>query len=110
MALLAISTSFLTVDFMSLLLQRLKKGSELWDRVVNMARRQEIKPIESIAAFGLGNIESAMRTIQTGRHIGKIVLKPRKGESGKVMPQGAPCLGSDNDLGSRNGRWGRLCC
>ncbi|KAF7182343.1 hypothetical protein CNMCM7691_001823 [Aspergillus felis] len=90
MASLAKSISFLTVDLMSLLLQRLEKGSELWESVMNMARRQEIQPIEPIATFGLGDIESAMRTMQAGRHIGKIVLEPRKGESGRVMPQGAP--------------------
>ena len=97
MASLAKSISFLTVDLMSLLLQRLEKGSELWESVMNMARRQEIQPIEPIATFGLGDIESAMRTMQAGRHIGKIVLEPRREDSGRVMPQRAPRPSLDSD-------------
>lgn len=82
--------SFLAVDLEALLRGRFEHSAKLWESVMGMAHRGEITPIEPITTFSLGGVASAIRVMQAGTHVGKIVVEPREGEMGRVIPQSAP--------------------
>ena len=52
--------------------------------VFGMIRRNAIQPVQPISAFFIGDIEKAFRTMQTGKHIGKIIVKPVNSDIVKV--------------------------
>jgi len=49
---------------------------------------EKIRPVSPITTFGMSEVEKAFRMMQTGKHIGKIVLEPRQGDIVKILPSG----------------------
>jgi hypothetical protein len=43
-----------------------------------------VKPPQPITVFSMGEVEKALRTMQIGRHIGKLVIVPQPSEIVKV--------------------------
>ena len=46
-----------------------------------------IQPIQPVNVYPISEIQRAFRTMQAGKHLGKIVIKPNEGDLVKVLPQ-----------------------
>ncbi len=81
---------FAAVDLVTLLAERPVYGAKLWSDVMSLARSGAIKVPDPLTVYGLAEVESAFRTMQAGRHMGKLVVVPRPDEQARVMPRRVP--------------------
>ncbi|KAJ5822474.1 hypothetical protein N7447_004814 [Penicillium robsamsonii] len=82
------STLFASLDLITLREQRDKEVRRIFGAVNELLAKGEIRPVGPITRFGMGEVEKAFRTMQTGKHMGKIVLEPRLGDQVKVLTAG----------------------
>jgi NADPH:quinone reductase-like Zn-dependent oxidoreductase len=61
----------------------------IWTELMAWYKEGQIRAPRPITTFGIAETEMALRTMQGGRHIGKLVLVPRPGEM-------VPVVGPDN--------------
>ena len=54
------------------------------NNVLDLLRQGAIRPIQPIAMFPIRDLEKAFRTMQTGKHVGKIIVKPMENDLVKV--------------------------
>jgi NADPH:quinone reductase-like Zn-dependent oxidoreductase len=80
------NVTFAAVDLVTLLAEKPKYGSDMWAQVMSLVRTGVVKPPQPITVFSMGDVEKALRTMQIGRHIGKLVIVPQPGEIVKVCP------------------------
>jgi hypothetical protein len=74
------------------------KGKVVQNALANSIRlcnTQRTKPVYPIASFSISDMEKAMRQMQSGVHMGKLILVPRPGDKVKVISR-APSLSLDN--------------
>lgn len=84
MAKFARNVSFSAVNLVSLIRERPKSADAVWEAVMNLFRQKSIRPPSPIVPFGISEVEAALRTMQTGKHMGKLVIVPRPGERVEV--------------------------
>ena len=84
MAKFARNVSFSAVNLVSLIRDRPKSADAVWEAVMNLFRQKSIRPPSPIVPFGISEVEAALRTMQTGKHMGKLVIVPRPGERVEV--------------------------
>ncbi|OJK01160.1 hypothetical protein ASPACDRAFT_26431 [Aspergillus aculeatus ATCC 16872] len=82
------STLFASLDLITLGEQRGKEVHRIFGAINELLRRRAIRPVGPITRFGMGGVEKAFRTMQTGKHMGKIVLEPRPADPVKVLTAG----------------------
>ena len=63
----------------------LEEKKKIWSEIMALYAQEAIKAPEPITVFGVSEIEKALRTMQSGNHIGKLVVLPRPGEIVKVV-------------------------
>ncbi|KAL4798426.1 hypothetical protein BDV19DRAFT_386313 [Aspergillus venezuelensis] len=78
--------SFFAVDLLAMFDKRPRQFFGLMRQVDKMVARKEIGPVGPILEYSMGNLESAFRIMQEGKHMGKIVLCPIEGDMVKVLP------------------------
>jgi NADPH:quinone reductase-like Zn-dependent oxidoreductase len=78
------NVTFAAVDLVTLLAEKPKYGSDMWAQVMSLVRTGVVKPPQPITVFSMGEVEKALRTMQIGRHIGKLVIVPQPSEIVKV--------------------------
>ncbi|KAL9093844.1 MAG: hypothetical protein Q9165_003767 [Trypethelium subeluteriae] len=83
------NVTFSAVDLVTLLAGKPEYGSKMWAEVMSLVRSGVAKPPQPITVFGISEVEKALRTMQSGKHIGKLVIVPRKDEVVKVVPRSA---------------------
>jgi len=58
---------------------------KVWSEIMALYAAGSIKAPSPITVFGVSELERALRTMQSGRHMGKMVLKPQPDEMVKVV-------------------------
>ncbi|KAF1988946.1 hypothetical protein K402DRAFT_461387 [Aulographum hederae CBS 113979] len=89
MAPFARNVSYLAVDLVTLLEEKPEYGQEVWSEVMSLIRNGSVKAPQPISIYEMANLEKALRTMQSGKHMGKLVLVPGD-EKTKVMPRPIP--------------------
>ena len=69
------NTSYHAIDLAALLRHDLSTSSNVFQEVMTLLEQGIAKPIEPINSMPFSSIEKAFRLMQTGKHIGKIVLE-----------------------------------
>ena len=73
------NTTFTTLDA-SLELSRLGSRHKPWQELMDWYRAGKIRPPVPITTYGVSELELALRTMQSGKHVGKLVVVPREDE------------------------------
>jgi len=84
MAQFAPNVTFAAVDLVHLLSQQPEYGAAAWVKLLHLLNSKSIQVPHPISIYGMSDIEKALRTMQGGRHLGKLVLVPREGETFQV--------------------------
>ncbi|RAH70054.1 type I polyketide synthase [Aspergillus aculeatinus CBS 121060] len=74
------STMFASLDLITLGERRGKEVQRILGAINGLMEKREIRPVRPITRFDMGDIEKAFRTMQTGQHVGKIVMEVKKEE------------------------------
>ncbi|KAE8386150.1 hypothetical protein BDV23DRAFT_187535 [Aspergillus alliaceus] len=80
------NVSFTVVNLASLIREKPWEAAAVWASVMNLAREKQIKPPSPLTTFGASEVEKALRTMQTGKHMGKLVIVPSPKEVVKALP------------------------
>ncbi|KAL9069652.1 MAG: hypothetical protein Q9157_006092 [Trypethelium eluteriae] len=83
------NVTFSAIDLVTLLAGKPEYGSKMWTEVMGLVRSGVVKPPQPITVFGISEVEKALRTMQSGKHIGKLVIVPQAEEVVKVVPRSA---------------------
>lgn len=79
------NVSFSTVDLVGQITERPALGAVVWHEVMDLVRAGKLKAPSPITECGFGELESAMRSMQAGRHKGKLVAVPQTSDQVKVI-------------------------
>lgn len=63
-------------------------AARIFAQTMDLLRSGAVKPVDPISAMPFGKIEEAFRLMQSGRHIGKIVLTTHDDDQVPVIPRG----------------------
>ncbi|RJE27111.1 polyketide synthase [Aspergillus sclerotialis] len=80
------SVMFASLDLITLGEQRGPEVARIFGEINSLLEAGRIRPVSPITTFSMSEVEKAFRTMQTGKHRGKIVLEPRSGDIIKVLP------------------------
>lgn len=78
------NVSFTGLDFRHMIMARPRTSLEAYEGYMPMIEKGKLRAPSPVRAFSLGEVESAFRTMQSGRHIGKLVVVSREGDVAKV--------------------------
>ena len=92
MAPFAHNVTFASVDLTAVAAKRPQLMKRLLSDVFDLLRRAMIKPVSPITVFPISDVESAFRSLQSGKNIGKIVVMPRAGDRVKVRRPLSPAF------------------
>ncbi|KAK3682255.1 polyketide synthase [Podospora appendiculata] len=70
------NASFISVDLLALLAERPKVTKRLVADVARLLKYGKIRPVTPITSFSLSDVETALKTQQTGKSAGKLVVVP----------------------------------
>ena len=87
MRLLARSISFSTVDLPSLLEHRGTDVHRCLGELMRLIETKAVTPVHPITVYAVGNATEASRLLQTGGHMGKVVLSISPHEMVPVLPR-----------------------
>ncbi|KAH7327102.1 beta-ketoacyl synthase domain-containing protein [Rhexocercosporidium sp. MPI-PUGE-AT-0058] len=107
---------FASVDLTVVAAERPKIMKRLLADVFDLMGKSLVKPISPITVFPISNVESAFRTLQGGKIMGKIVIVPRPDDQVKAVPSKTPnnllhadatyvIIGGTGGLGRSMSRW-----
>jgi NADPH:quinone reductase-like Zn-dependent oxidoreductase len=107
---------FASVDLTVVAAERPKIMKRLLSDVFGLMDKGLIRPISPITTFPISNVESAFRTLQGGKIMGKIVIVPRLDDQVKAVPSKTPknllsadstyiVIGGTGGLGRSMSRW-----
>lgn len=82
--------TFSSADLSLLAAKRPNTMRTIINEIMNLFTRGKISPITPITVKGASEVEEALRMLQGGKNIGKLVISPHKGEQVKV--QEAPVI------------------
>ncbi|KAM4059160.1 KR domain-containing protein [Hirsutella rhossiliensis] len=77
--------SFVAMDLVQLALHDGKTFSSILRKVMDMFEEKRIEHKIPVATYGIGECQKAFRRLQTGEHIGKIVIQAREGDDITVL-------------------------
>ena len=63
-----------------------EEKKKIWGEIMTLYEKGLIKAPQPTTVFGVSEMERALRTMQSGKHMGKLVLMPRPNELVKVVP------------------------
>lgn len=107
------NATFSSVDLTVVAKERPRLMSKLMDSVMNLMSVGRVTPIAPITVHGIADIESAFRSLQSGKTLGKLIITPKEGEQVKVTTnRNKPLLRSDSTylLIGGTGGLGRSMC
>ena len=81
------NVTFAAVDFIHLCRDRPVETGRMWAAAMNLIRDGSLRPPQPITVYGMSEAEKALRTMQAGKHIGKLVLMVKENEIVKVCPR-----------------------
>ena len=65
---------------------QLDEKRRIWREIMTLYQKGSIRAPWPITVFGMSELEKALRTMQSGKHMGKMVLQPRVDEIVNVAP------------------------
>ena len=74
------TVTFAGVDLGDLIQLRSETLQEVFVEVMNLIRSGSVKPVSPVHDFAISEIETAFRSLQSGKLIGKVVITPRSGD------------------------------
>ena len=78
------NVTFVVVNLVSLVRERPKIAAQVWSDVMDLFRSKHLSGPSPIAVYGISEIEKALRTMQSGKHMGKLVAVAQPNELVKV--------------------------
>ncbi|KAI1120739.1 ketoacyl-synt-domain-containing protein [Nemania abortiva] len=110
------NASFTSVDIMSIAAERPTMLSRLLSDVSNLLRYGKIRPVSPVIPFAISDVESAFKTLHSGKAHGKIVVIPHAADIVKATPPKKPAqllkehatyvlIGGTGGLGRSMARW-----
>ncbi|KAG8526399.1 putative secondary metabolism biosynthetic enzyme [Bacidia gigantensis] len=67
------------------------KKKKIWGELMDLYSKGLIKAPFPINSFGVSELEKALRLMQSGKHMGKLVLVPQPGEQVRIAPSKMEC-------------------
>ncbi|KAF2162689.1 hypothetical protein M409DRAFT_68977 [Zasmidium cellare ATCC 36951] len=90
------------------------RAVKLWTDVAKLIGNGSLKPVQPVQQFNFADVEKAFRYVQTGRHMGKVVLRVDDNDTVLAIPR-TPKVGVRTDgtyivaglggIGRELGRW-----
>ncbi|KAL1888583.1 Type I Iterative PKS [Sporothrix stenoceras] len=71
------NVTFVAVDLVALLAERPRYGAKLWADSMDLVRQGVARAPSPLTSYSYADAVAALRTMQTGRHMGKLVLVPQ---------------------------------
>ncbi|KAI0540222.1 hypothetical protein GGR58DRAFT_511879 [Xylaria digitata] len=110
------NVSFISVDIMSIAAERPALLNRLLSDVSNLMRYGKIRPISPVTLFPISDVDTAFKTLHSGKTYGKIVVVPHADDVVKVTPPKKPAqllkehatyilIGGTGGLGRSMARW-----
>ena len=65
---------------------QLSEKRRIWREIMTLYQKGSIRAPWPITVFGMSELEKALRTMQSGKHMGKMVLKPQLDDMVRVAP------------------------
>jgi NADPH:quinone reductase-like Zn-dependent oxidoreductase len=84
MAPFARNVSYIAVDLVTFLEERPEHGKWIWNEVMELVRGEHVHAPQPISIYAMADVEKALRTMQSGKHMGKLVLVPTEEGRAKV--------------------------
>ena len=97
------SVSFMAFDLGDLIQRRPEQMRQIFSETMDLLRQEKIKPVAPIHEFSVSNAETAFRSLQSGKPIGKVVIVPKADDTVMVMNRffrNSECRANDLILGS----------
>lgn len=89
------NVTFSLVNLVSLVRERPEVAAQVWSDVMAMFRKRELKGPSPLTIIGISELEKGFRTMQSGKHTGKLVAVPQPDEN--VMVSSTPLDGNVSD-------------
>ncbi|KAH8429183.1 uncharacterized protein LDX57_006852 [Aspergillus melleus] len=89
------NVSFSAINLASMMTDRPDVCATALDSVFKMIAEGRLQPARDVQLYGIGDMESAFRTMQSGKHIGKIVIEMRKDDQVTTVLQTHPSTSLD---------------
>ena len=67
------NVTFAVVNLVSLVRERPRAAAQVWSKVMDLFRSKKLDGPSPITVYGISEIEKALRTMQSGKHMGKLV-------------------------------------
>jgi NADPH:quinone reductase-like Zn-dependent oxidoreductase/SAM-dependent methyltransferase len=77
--------SFTSLDLMAILREQGDEAQRVLQEVARLAAQEIIRPIRPANVYAIGDITNAFRHVQTGKHMGKVVLSTGSDEQVRVV-------------------------
>ena len=78
------NVTFAAVDLVGLIKERPEVVDKVWGKVMQLLRTGIVEPPSPISVYPMSDIQKALSTMQSGRHMGKLVAVPHKEDLVKV--------------------------
>lgn len=72
------NVSFSTINLASMMVDRPQICAAALDSVYALVAQGKLRPAHDVQVYGIAEIETAFRSMQSGKHIGKVVIELRK--------------------------------
>ncbi|EEP81155.1 predicted protein [Uncinocarpus reesii 1704] len=82
------NVSFHSINLLDILAYKPIKAAKIFQAVMELVRQNVVKPLEPTVFMPFSRIEESFRMMQTGKHMGKIVLEPTGHDIVPVLPRG----------------------
>ncbi|KAJ9248853.1 hypothetical protein DTO195F2_8710 [Paecilomyces variotii] len=79
------NVSFASVDLTKVAKYRPQLMKRLLEDISRLFKQKTLRPITPLTTYGISELETAFRTLQTGRNIGKLVVVPRESDQVKAL-------------------------
>ncbi|KAI0572271.1 Polyketide synthase phosphopantetheine-binding domain [Pyrenophora tritici-repentis] len=79
--------SFTSVDILSFLRHRGADAHRILNEIARLVGQGVLRPVSPVKAYPMRQLSQAFRLLQTGKHVGKVVLSVAPDEQVKVLPQ-----------------------
>ncbi|KAI0009070.1 putative polyketide synthase [Xylariaceae sp. FL0662B] len=80
------NVTFTAVNLVSLIRERPEVAAQVWADVMDLFRKKELRGPTPLTPYSISQLEPAMRLMQGGKHIGKLVLTHSDGDLVKASP------------------------
>lgn len=86
MAKFARNVTFAAVDLAGVIRERPEEAAAVQREAMSLVMNGAVHAPRPISTYSMAELETAMRTMQTGRHMGKLVIRPRLDDMVRVLP------------------------